>query len=497
MSAMPEYVRQEIDLDPEDWNEFSSVTHDAVDEIVTYLSTVRERPVWQPPPNDVIERLRSKLPENPSPLRNVFEQFKRDVLPYPTGNIHPRFWSWVSGTGNATGVLADMLAAGMNSLNLGFDNSAPVRVELQVLEWFRTLFGFPAETSGLFVSGGSMGNLVGLAVARTARAGYDVRKLGVNPPGQPRLVVYTSTEAHSSVQKAVEIMGMGADGLRHLPVNSDYQIDVDALHTQIHRDLNDGLKPIAIVASAGAVNTGALDPLNKLADIAQEHDLWLHVDGAFGALAAVVEEKPDDLVGLERADSIAFDFHKWLHQTYNAGCVLIKNESAHRDTFTLNPSYLTKLDAGVAAGPINFSALGIQLSRSFAALRVWMSIKTLGFGKFRKVIEQNIEQARYLNDLVENNAKLELLAPTTLNIVNYRFNPGELSESQLETLNQRLLVALQVQGIAAPSSTQLKGKFSIRVSITNHRSRREDFDLLVRESLRIGGELLTGINQDA
>ena len=292
-------------------------------------------------------------------------------------------------------------------------------------------------------------------------------------------------------------MGMGAGGLRLLPVNNEYQIDTEALHTQIHRDLDDGFRPIAIVANAGTVNTGALDPLNELADIAQGHDMWLHVDGAFGALAAVVDEKPANLAGLERADSIAFDFHKWLHQTYNAGCVLVRNESAHRDTFALTPSYLTKLDAGVAAGPVNFSALGIQLSRSFAALRVWMSIKTLGFGKFRRSIEQNISQATYLNDLVENNEKLELVATTSLNIVNYRFNPGGLAESQLEILNERLLVALQIQGIAAPSSTRLKGKFSIRVSITNHRSRREDFDLLVDETLRIGGELLDNLGHDS
>jgi glutamate/tyrosine decarboxylase-like PLP-dependent enzyme len=480
---------EEVTLDPRDWEPFRAQAHAALDTMIDSLRDVRQRPAWQPLPDDVRERLREPLPEEAQGLEAVLAAFRRDVLPYPSGNIHPRFWSWVSGTGSADGMLADLLAAGMNTLGLGFDDTSASVVELQVLDWFKLLFGFPQGASGLLVSGGSMANLVGVAVGRTAKAGYDVRKLGANAAGEPALVVYASSETHSSVQKAVELLGLGSAHYRSIPVNAAFEIDVEALHAQIHADGDAGLNPGILIGNAGTVNTGAIDPLDKLADIAAGHDLWFHVDGAFGAIAALAENPPANLRGLARADSLAFDPHKWLHQPYNVGAVLVRDARRHEGTFHIAPAYLDKLDGGVAAGPVNFNALGVQLSRSFAALRVWVSFKTHGVARFRALTRQNIEQARYLERLIERDAELELLAPTALNIVNYRYRPCDFPADALDSLNQRLLVELQTSGVAAPSSTRLDGRFSIRVCITNHRSRREDFDLLVAETLRIGREL--------
>ncbi|MBA3563739.1 MAG: aminotransferase class V-fold PLP-dependent enzyme [Gammaproteobacteria bacterium] len=480
---------EEITLDPDDWEAFRAQAHGALDTMVNYLRDVRERPAWQPLPEEVKNRLHEALPERAQGLETVLESFRRDVLPYPSGNVHPRFWSWVSGTGSPVGMLADLLASGMNTLGLGFDDTAPSRVEMQVLDWFKELFGFPRESSGLLVSGGSMANLVGIAVGRTAKAGYDVRRRGTNAPDEPALVVYASSETHSSAQKAVELLGIGSARYRVIPVNAQFEIDVEALHAQIHADGDAGLQPAILIGNAGTVNTGAIDPLDHLADIAAGHDLWYHVDGAFGAIARLSASPPANLRGLERADSLAFDPHKWLHQPYNVGAVLVRHARRHEETFHIAPAYLDKLDGGVAAGPVNFNALGVQLSRSFAALRVWMSFKVYGVERFRALTQQNLDQAQYLDRLVRGEKALELLAPTALNIVNYRYNPGGLSPEALDELNKRLLVEMQVRGIAAPSSTRLDGRFSIRVCITNHRSRRVDFDVLVAETTRLGHEL--------
>lgn len=481
---------REIDLDPEDWGAFASLSHEALDDIMGYLAGVRERPVWQRMPEQTQDFLQQPLNEKPVDLGIVYTDFKEHVLPFPTGNIHPRFWSWVSGTGTPLGMLAEMLAAGMNSINLGFDEAASTHVELQVIDWLKKLLVLDDKTSGLLVSGASMANLVGLAVARTVKSGYDVRRYGLGYDSYPRPIIYASTETHSSVRKAIELLGFGTESLRWIEVDKRFRVDLRDLERQIADDRRAGLNPIAVVGNAGTVNTGAIDPLSALADLCATEDLWLHVDGAFGAAARLSPSLAGKLDGLERADSIAFDLHKWLSQPYDIGCALVRHPQAHKETFSVIPSYIRAMTDGVASGPINFSEYGVQLSRSFRALKVWMTFRTFGAARFRRIIEQNTEQAQFLTARIQDSDRLELLAPTDLNIVNYRYVASDLGDAALNTLNEKLLVRLQTEGIAAPSSTLIDGRFSIRVAIVNHRSRRSDFELLVESSERLGDELI-------
>ena len=481
----------ELTLDPgnaKEWEELRALGHRMVDDMLGYLRTARERAAWRPVPPDVRARLAEPVPHGPTPAETVYEQFTRDVLPYPTGNVHPRFWGWVIGTGTPLAMLADMLASGMNAQVAEFDDAAPV-VENQVIGWLAELLGMPAGTHGILVSGGSMANFVGLAVARNARAGYDVRERGVHGADLPRLIVYASTETHSSVRKAVELLGLGNQGLRRVPVGPDYTIDVAALRRAIAQDRAAGHRPICVVGNAGTVNTGATGDLSALADLCRDEGLWFHVDGAFGALAAISPALRPLVRGIERADSVAFDLHKWMYLPYEVGCTLVRDQAAHLATFNVTPAYLAPLDRGIAAGRFPFPQRGVQLSRGFRALKVWMSFKAHGVDAFARLVAQNVRQAAYLVELVTAHPRLELLAPAPLNVVCFRYSAHGLDDAALNVLNQEVLLRIQESGLAVPSHTQLGGRFAIRVAITNHRSRREDFDLLAQAVVDTGDAL--------
>ena len=477
----------EENLDPRDWEEIRVLGKQMVDDMIEYLRTLRERPVWQPIPRDLHKEFERPLPRTPRPLGDVYADFKEKVLPYPTGNIHPRFWGWVMGNGTITGMLAEMLAAGFNPNQGGLVQSGNL-VESQVISWCKEMFGFPASSSGLLVSGGSMANLVALTVARNSRAGYNVREEGVG--GAPRpLRVYASTEVHSSVHKAVEVLGLGSKALSLVQVNPDFTINLEHLKRAIREDRERGMLPICVVGCAGTVNTGATDPLDALADLCKEEGLWFHVDGAFGALAALSPELRHVVKGMERADSLAFDMHKWMYMPYEVGCTLVRDAEAHRQAFALTPHYLERTTRGIAGTELWFSDYGVQLSRGFRALKVWMSIQENGIDKFGRLIRQNVEQARYLESRVASERELELVAGVPLNIVCFRYVGSLTDAAAIDALNKELLLRLHESGIAAPSNTVIEGKYALRVCITNHRSMRADFDLLVQEVVRAGKSL--------
>ncbi|MCH8081400.1 MAG: aspartate aminotransferase family protein [Proteobacteria bacterium] len=478
----------EITLDPEDWAAFRRFAHDALDRSIDYIEGVRGRPPWQPMPKAAMEALSTPVPQDGKPVEEVFGEFQQNIFPYPLGNIHPRHWGWVNGSGTPEGIVAEMLAATMNS-NLTGHDQAPVWVEMQVIGWFRELFDFPSRAGGILVSGGTMANLTALQTARTAKAGFDVRSEGLSSNKAGRYTIYGSTETHYCITKSVDLLGFGKKAYRAIPVCDDFTIDLKALKKQIVADKTAGFTPMVIVGNAGTVNTGAVDPLEELAEIARAHNMWFHVDGAFGAVAYFSDKLRPRLKGLPLADSIAFDLHKWLYQPYGLGCVLVKSAQALSDAFSFEANYFRPLAGGVSNGPMTFNDIGIEHSRRFRALAFWFSMKTQGLEKFKALFEQNVAQAAYLGSLIEGSGSLELLAPVGLNVVAFRYNPGGLSENDLDNLNRLLLIEIQNRGIAVPSATTLDGRFCLRAAIVNHRSRREDFEVLAQALKEIGDEL--------
>ena len=479
----------EISLDPIDWEAFARVAHEALDAAIASLKTVGERPPWRPLTDAARDEIREPVPRRPTDLAEVFDQFRRSILPFPTGNAHPRFWGWVMGNGTAEGMVADMLASAMNPHVAGYDQSAPL-VEHQVIAWLAELMGYPQEASGILVSGGTAANLHGLAVARRATAGFDVRQEGLVADGHPRLRAYGSDETHSWAKKSCELLGLGRRGFRRIASDPQGRVEIAPLSEAIQQDRARGERPFCVIATAGTVDTGAIDDLEALADLCAEEGLWLHVDGAFGALAALAPALRPRLKGMERADSIAFDLHKWGFLQYEVGCTLVRDPQAHRATFETSADYLTPAGRGILPDALHFPDHGLQLSRGFRALKVWMSFKTHGVDRIGRVIEQNVAQARYLADRVTAEPRLELLAPVPLNVVCFRYVDERLDARALDDLNREILLRVQEQGVAIPSSTRRNGRFAIRLAITNHRSRRADFDALADAVLKLGAAIL-------
>lgn len=477
-------------VDPEDWEVMRALGYRMVDDMLQYLQSLPDRPVWQHAPEQVKVHFQTPPPQEPQPPQAIYEEFQQFVLPHLVGTSHPRFWGWIAGSGTLMGAYAEFLASATNSVSGAFSFMSANYVEMQVLDWLKVLLGFPKTAGGQLTGGCSAANLIGLAAARNIRAGHDVRRDGLQ--GGKMLTVYASTEAHSSVQKAVELLGLGADALRLVAVDEALRMDVDELRRMIGRDRENGRFPMCVVGVAGTTNTGATDPLDDLADLCAEEDLWFHVDGAYGAWAAIAPEAKHLVAGMERADSLAFDLHKWMYLPYAIGCVLIRREEDHRRAFSLMPSYLAhgEGDRGLTAVDVPWLVdYGFDLSRDFKALKAWMTIKEQGMLKYGRLIQQNIDQAHYLAGLIKAAPDLELALPVSLNVVNFRHLLPGLDSQALDAHNKAIAVELQEQGIAVPSIVTVRGRQYLHVAITNHRSRRQDFDLLVQEVIRIGGEI--------
>lgn len=466
-------------LDPENWDELRAQGHRMLDDMFDYLQDIRSRPVWQPIPDEARAEFQQPLPQQPSDIASAHDIFMRAILPYAVGNTHPGFMGWVHGGGTPVGMLAEMLAAGLNA-NVGGRDQIPVEVERQVLRWVCELFGFPNDASGLFVTGTSMATLIAVSVARHAALGHAVRTQGIAASGK-RLTAYTSKDAHGCIAKMMDVAGLGTDTLRMIPVDTHFQMDVAALHQAIATDREQGYTPFFVAATAGTVNTGAIDPLTEIANIAKQQGLWFHVDGAYGALAMLSPKLAPRLAGLERADSVAFDFHKWGQVPYDAGFVLIRDRQQHFDTFASTAAYLRRDTHGMAGGspwPCDF---GPDLSRGFRALKAWFTVQVYGAEKLGQMIAHTCELAHYLAQRILATPELELRAPVSLNIVCFRFRCNDTDH-----VNAAIIVALQESGIAAPSATTLDGALVIRAAIVNHRTNKGDIDALINATLKIG-----------
>ncbi len=468
-------------LDPRDWEDLRAQGHRMLDDMIDYIAGVRDRPVWQPIPDAVRAEFRAALPRQPSGLSEVYREFTDFIAPYATGNVHPGFMGWVHGGGSAVGMLAEMLAAGLNA-NLGGRDHIPIEVERQIVAWMREMFGFPAGASGIFVTGTSMANLMAVLVARTSALGKSARQHGIGNEGAP-LTAYTSKAAHGCITRAMDIAGFGTDALRCISVDSSHRIDVAALRAQIACDREAGLKPFLVVASAGTVDIGAIDDLLALGALCREEKLWFHVDGAFGALGILSPVIAPRLNGIEDADSIALDFHKWGQVPYDAGFLMVRDGERHRQAFAAPAAYLRRETRGLAAGSPWPCDLGPDLSRGFKALKTWFTFKTYGTERLGAVITRTCALAGYLEARILAEPQLELLAPVNLNIVCFRYRAADANR-----INGDIVIDIQESGIAAPSTTVLDGQLAIRAAIVNHRTDICDIDALISAVLEFGAQ---------
>lgn len=473
-------------LDPSDWTEFRQRAEQALDDAIRYVRDIRERPVWRANPEHLKAPAEAEPPDQPEPWEKIYGELQTKVLPYTYANAHPRAWGWVIGAGMAQGIVYETWAAALNANVFGADQSASY-IEEQVVAWFSKKLGIGPGASGILVSGASMANIMGLAIARTAMLGESVLRDGLQALPN-RAVLYCSSEAHNSLAKAVALLGFGRESLRAIPVDANYRMSTAALRAAIASDRQNGHVPICVVGNAGTVNTGAVDDLQELGAICRQERLWFHVDGAVGALLKLSPTLAAKVAGLEGADSVAFDMHKCMHITYDAGCLICRHPRQHRATFSIAAPYLDTHASGIASGPL-FVDYGLETSRPFRGLKIWMAVREHGFAKFGRLLEQSVRQAAFLVELITKEPDLRVLA-ANLMIVCFQFAPVELADPAISALNRELLYRLHASGVAVPSYTELQGRFAIRVAIANHRTTGADLVLLVNEVVRTGREIL-------
>lgn len=479
--------RPSFDLSPD---EIRRLGYAAADAVAEHRERLLSRPVFGKVA-DGGALFDERVPEEGRPFEEVLAFVREHILPFPMGNSHPRFYGFINATADPVGTTADYLAAAMNSNCWGGDHAA-IHVESRVMRWLAEMLGFPADAEGLLVSGGSMANFTALAAARRAMSEGNVREEGLF--GRPPLTVYASDQVHSCVDKAVDLLGIGTNQLRKIETDERFRIRTDRLAEAVSRDRKAGLRPAILVGNAGTVNTGAIDPLAELADFCRRESLWFHVDGAYGAMAAISPALAPLFAGMERADSIAADPHKWLYVPYEAGATLVREPGRLAAAFRRFPEYLASDRESPFPGPAWFAERGPELSRGFKALKVWMGLKTHGRRGYVAAIENDVRLARFLSEEVDRRPDFERLAEAVLSIANFRFRPADraLCDEDLDRVNRRIINRLVGDGSFFLAPTVLKGRTALRVAIVNFRTREEDLTALLDEAARIGKELVSG-----
>lgn len=469
---------------------FRAIGHRLVDRIADFLDSLPERPVTRgESPPAIRETLNSSrlLPDLGTDPEKLIDRAADLLFDHSLFNSHPRFWGYITASAAPIGILGDFLASAVNQ-NTGAWFLSPMasEIEAQTVRWIAELLGFSTSCGGMLVSGGNMANIVCFLAARQAKAGWDVRASGLN--GNPRLRVYCSKETHTWVQKAADLPGIGTENIRWIPTRNDLSMDTVQLQNQIRADKEAGDRPFIVIGTAGSVSTGAIDNLPEIARICREEDIWFHVDGAYGGFAAMLPDASPALRGLNEADSVAVDPHKWLYAPLEAGCALVRDAEKLREAFAYHPPYY---HFGVEA--INYLDYGPQNSRGFRALKVWLALQHAGRKGYEQMLSDDIRLAKRLFELVAAQPELEAFTHS-LSITTFRYVPHDLksgidkTEEYLNQLNTELLTRLQNSGEAYISNAVLDGKFALRACIVNFRTSLEDIEALPEIVLRMGRE---------
>ena len=478
-------TQSSLDVTAEALDEISSAANRLVFE---YLTTITERPVRaENHAGKTTSLINTELSAEGLPLDQLIADC-RTIFDLSRHNGHPRFFGYVASPSTPIGAYADLIASALNA-NITCWRSGPAgtEVERMVVRWLGALIGYDAHAKGLLTSGGSMANLIALLVASRRKSGAEVSRQGLWNSGPP-MTLYASEEVHMSIAKAADILGMGRDHVRVIACDDRQRIRTDLLRQRIEADLREGLRPFCVVGSAGTVNTGAVDPLDELANIAREFDLWFHVDGAYGAPGVLDERKKQLFAGLERADSVSLDPHKWLYVPVDAGCLLFRDEATARGAFNTEDADYIKTHGYTDEEAFAFWDYGVELSRRFRALKVWLTLQFYGTRRIAEAIAGDISLAAYLGELVSNAEDFELLAPVELSICCLRYVPpgAKLSDAELDRLNERIMELVQKGGRAYLSNATVKGRFALRACITNFRTTKADIDETVAAIREMG-----------
>lgn len=469
--------RSGLEMDAEEMRRLGYLV---VDRVVERWMELGEGAAWVGGTRGELEPLLAEdPPEEPRGADSVLSRALRDIIPRAGRIDHPRFFAFIPSSPTWPSILGEYLATGFNIFQgTWLESAGPSQLELVVMEWFRRWLGLPDTAGGLLTSGGSAANLVALVTARETAGN----------PANP--VVYLSDQGHSSLERAARIVGVRPEHVRRIPTDGAFRLEISALEEVVARDREIGLHPLVVCGNAGATNTGATDPLRQLADFAGVEDLWFHVDAAYGGFAILTSEGRTTFQGIEAADSVTLDPHKWLFQPYEAGCLMVKDTRILEGVFRILPEYLQ--DIALGEEQVNFADRGIQLTRRFRALKIWMSVQMLGLKAFRESIQRSMDLARRAEAYIHASDLLEMLGPASLGIVCFRYRASgtDLDPQELEELNEAIQGEIVDSGLAMMSSTRLRGAFSLRLAILNYRSTWEDVHSTLRAVEEIGSRRL-------
>ncbi|MEQ9404877.1 MAG: pyridoxal-dependent decarboxylase [Cyclobacteriaceae bacterium] len=468
--------------------EFAALLNKSTQLVLDKYSNLEGQKAYHFYPQSEIESwFEESIPEEGMDDYELLDLVKEKVIDTATNNVGPYMYAYVMAGGTQMSIVAEKLAAAINQ-NLGKWHLGPAlnEIERRVIQWAGQLMGFDEEPGGVLVSGGSAANLVGLTVARNIFfEKQGIRKKGLF--GLAPFVAYASSEVHGCVDKSIDELGIGTDNLRKIEVNEDFTINLEKLETSIKKDLADGLTPFCVIGNAGTVNTGAIDDLKGLAAIAQKYELWFHIDGAYGGLAGSLDSIKEHYKGIDLADSIAVDFHKWLYQTFEAGCLLVKNWDQLKRTYFKQASYLdTELED---KGRLDFNEHSFQLSKCSKALKIWMSIKSYGIRAIKEMIQKDIDLTHYLAEQIDQSDDFELKSTSHLAVTCFKYTRGLTSQEEIDQLNRKLIPALEKDGRVFITSTKLNGEFVIRACLINHRMHRGTVDYLIKVIREVGSRI--------